>query len=352
MPIQPDLLERVALRMNLAPGVLLDFLGAQAFRAVCAAVELGVFEALAQGPRSASEVAERVQANERGVRLLLEALEALGYVESRNGRVASTRMTKKWLTNASSVSLARGIPFFDSMVFDRWGHLAESIRRGEPVVNGYDWLDRDPKRWATYEDAMLVLARAAAPEIVSKTKIPPTARRLLDIGGGHGLYAIEFCRRHPNLSAAIFDLPPALGAARRTIAGETMAARVSTIEGDLRNADFASDYDVVLLFNILHGFGAGEITNLLHRIRGAMNRGGTVVILEQTTDRAGRAAGRALARLQALNFFNDLGSETYTTDEIRGWLTTAGFSRCKATSLRSMPGFTLLTASKKEGERK
>ena len=39
-----------------------------------------------------------------------------------------TPMTTKWLLHNSPTSLAGGIPFFESMVFDRWGHLDESIR--------------------------------------------------------------------------------------------------------------------------------------------------------------------------------------------------------------------------------
>lgn len=346
MPIQPDFIERAAFRLNLAPGVLLDFLGAQAFRSVCAAVELGLFEALASGPRSASEVAERVRASERGVGLLLDALEALGYVQSRGGRYAATPMARKWLMQ----SFARGIPFFESMVFERWEHLVETIRRGAPVASGFEWLDGHPERWEAYEEAMLVIAQTAAPEIVAKTSIPRAARRLLDVGGGHGLYAIELCRKHKDLSAAVFDLSPALEIARRTIAAEHMLDRVSTIEGDLQRDDFGSDYDVVLLFNILHCFRADENADLLRKIGRATTPGGTVAVLEQTADRTGGAAGHALARLQALTFFNDLGQRTYASAEIRAWLEAAGFRGWKRRTLRRLPGFTLLTATKRNGE--
>jgi hypothetical protein len=89
MSVQPDFVERAAFRLNLAPGVLLDFLGAQAFRTVCAAVELGVFEALAPGPRSVNEVAEREcqRARHRSAR----RAEALGYVQTRGGSAPTTR---------------------------------------------------------------------------------------------------------------------------------------------------------------------------------------------------------------------------------------------------------------------
>lgn len=89
---------------------------------------------------------------------------------------------------------------------------------------------------------------------------------------------------------------------------------------------------------------------MLQKISCAMTPGGTVAVLEQTADRTGGAAGYALARLQALNFFNDLGTRTYASEEIRTWLTAAGFGGWKHRTLRRLPGFTLLTATKRSGE--
>src|SRR5262245_24143454 len=55
MPITPNFVERGLLRLNQLPGSLLDVLGAAVFRTACAALKLGVFEALAEKPASAGE---------------------------------------------------------------------------------------------------------------------------------------------------------------------------------------------------------------------------------------------------------------------------------------------------------
>ncbi len=347
MPISPNVVESAAIRLKFVPGVVLDFLGAQAFRAVCVAVELELFEALAGEALTAQEAARRIHASERGVNVLLEALDALGYVKKKGNRFATTPMTDKWLLRRSSRSLDGGIPFFQSMVFERWGHLAGSIRRGEPVMHGDEWLRLHPAGWSWYEEAMLAVARSTAAEIVARTKLSRTARRLLDLGGGHGFYAIEFCRHYRNLSATILDLAPALQVAQKIIASENMAARVSTMEGDLFADDFGADYDVVLLFNVIHAFRPDQNAELLRKIAGALNERGVIVLLEQTDDSAWGAMGKALARLQALNFFNDLGGQVFTSDQICGWLAGAGFSDHKSHRLRSMPGFTLISSTKR-----
>ena len=347
MPITPGPIERLLLlRLNRGPAVMLDFLGAQAFRVVCIATKLGVLEALRDGPLASAAVARRIEADERGTTLLLEALEALGYVASRNGRYANTPATVKWLLRDSPKSLAAGIPFFEDMVFDRWAHLGESIRRGKPVIYGYDWLNERPGRWRDYEEGMLATARMAADEVVTKVKLSSGAQRLLDVGGGHGLYSIAFCRRHPRLSATVFDLPQALEVARQTIAANGMSERVSVREGDFSKDDLGAGYDVVLAFNIIHAHSPEQNTDLLRKISDSLNETGRIAILDQMAGKGLGPAAKALVRLEALNFFNDLGARTYSFEEIGSWLQEAGFVGLRQVNLRTAPGFGLVLGTK------
>ena len=347
MPLIPNLIERlVLLRLNQGPGLMLDFLGAEAFRVACAGVKLGVFEALSAGPLTAAETARQIEASERGTALLLDALEALGYVQARDARYVNTPMTLKWLLRESPTNLAGGIPFFESMVFDRWGHLEESIRRGRPAEFGSEWLERHPGGYRIYEAGMIAVARIAADEVIARVRVPAAARRLLDVGGGHGLYSLRFCRRHPSLSATVFDLPPAVEVAQETIAAEGMGDRVTARAGDVWRDDLGAGHDMVLLFNLVHAYLPDQNTALLRKIAGALNPGGLLVIMEQMAGPVLGSATTALARLQALNYFNDLESQTYTYAEIRGWLTQAGFANPRRINLFKTPGFSLVLATK------
>ena len=347
MPIQPNFIERlVLLTFNQGPGLMLDFLGAQAYRVLGVAVRLNIFEALSGGPLTAAETARQVKASERGISLLLDALESLGYVRQKEGRYTNTPMTVKWLLRRSPTSLAGGIPFFDSMVFDRWEHLDESIRRGKPVLSGSEWLEQHPGGYRIYEEGMIAIARMAADEVVAKVKLPVKARRLLDVGGGHGMYSIRFCRRYPGLSAVVFDLPPALAVARETITAEGMDGRVMAQAGDVWMDDFGVGYDVVLLFNFIHVFSPSKNMELLHKIAGALKQGGMVVIMEQIAGKVFGSTTTTLARLQALNFFNDMEAQTYAYGEIASWLTQVGFSNLHRINLLKTPGFSLVLGTK------
>jgi hypothetical protein len=43
---------------------------------------------------------------------------------------------------------------------------------------------------------MVAIAQLVGAEITRKLAVPASAQRLLDLGGGHGMYSIALCRAH------------------------------------------------------------------------------------------------------------------------------------------------------------
>ena len=341
MPIVPNFIERlILLQLNQGPGPMLDFLGAQAFRAACVAQRLGVFEALSDGPLAAVQVARQIEADERGTTLLLEALEALGYVKKKDGRYDNTAMTAKWLP-----LLADGVGWFETELFERWRYLEECIRRGKPSTTIYEWLDERPGSWPDFQAGMIAIARVTADEVVTKLKLPPTARRLLDVGGGHGVYSIKLCRRYPKLTATVFDWPQALEVARKTITAEKMGQQVSVQEGDFWVDDLGKGYDVALLFNIHQAYLPDKNTELLHKVAGALNPGGVIVIMGQISGKVSGPAAKAVVTLTGLMSFL-AGGQSYAFDEVARWLLAVGFTKPRQINLRKSPGIGLVLATR------
>jgi SAM-dependent methyltransferase len=340
MPILPSLLERLLVRCNLVPGPMLDFLGAEAFCALSAAQRLGVFDALRRAPRTAVEVARELGADARGTGQLLAALEATGYLEQRSGRFAPTRMTLRWVP-----ALGEGVPFFE-MLLDRLRDLEGTVRRGAPPVDAREWLDRRPNGWRDFQAGMIAIARMAAGEVAAKVRLPSTARTLLDVGGGHGLYSVELCRRHPRLSATVFDLPQSLPSAREVIAAGGMTARIAVRPGDFWQDDLGGGHDVALVFNIVHGNVAARNVELLRKVAAALAPGGLVAILDQVADAVHGRTAAAAAALSGLALFELAGGQTYAYPEIAGWLRAAGFEHPRKRSLRTLPGSSLILATK------
>ena len=346
MPVTPNFIERmILLKLNKGPGPMLDLLGGMAFKAVSVALKLDIFESLESGPLTAADIASRMKASQRGILLLLNALEAIGYVKEQGGRYSNTPMTVKWMVRSSPYYIAETFAYFNG-VLERWDYLDEAIRTGETPTLTWEWLDQHPSGWDDYNAAMMATARMADPEVIAKVKLPVTARRLLDVGGGHGLHAINFCSRYPDLSATILDWPPTRKMAEANIAAAGMDKRVSFREGDFWTDDLGSGYDVALLFNIIHMYLPDKNIELLRTVSGALNPGALLIIMDQMALKASGPMAKASAGLIGLDLFVEVNGQTYAPAAVESWLEKAGFTNTRAILLRNSPGFALAVGTK------
>ncbi len=96
--------------------------------------------------------------------------------------------------------------------------------------------------------------------------------------GGYGDYSLALCRAYPGLECVVFEQPESEEAARSFLARHGAADRVHIITGDYRESLPEGPFDAVLLSNILRGETPEAARALLHRVRGAMSRGGLLVV--------------------------------------------------------------------------
>ncbi len=343
MPIQPNLLERAAFySLNLGPAPLLDIWGALGFQTVVTAVRLGVFEALKDGPRKTAALAEGLGLNPRGVQLLLGTLETLGYTKSHGETFANAPMTTKWLTSASRANFAPYFSFWETVIPALWGRLDESLRTGQAPVNLYAWIESQPEASAAFQQAMIAIARLIKAEAAESLKFLAGAQRLIDVGGGHGEYAVAICQRYPQLQAVLFDSPQALATGRDHVASSGLASRIGFEEGSFLTRELRAGFDAVLLFNIIHGFDGAQNVDLFRKARRAINPGGRVVVLEQLDGKMPSKAYQAIGKLLSLNYFHLLNGRLYSYSEIAQWLKEAGFSQVQRKNLRQVPGNALI----------
>ena len=101
-PAADDLLERVAITFNLAPLPGAHALyGMTAGRVVGVAQKLGIFGVLLAGPATAGRVAEQLDLQVAGTRLLCENLAGLGILDQDGHTFSVAKPARKWLDPAS-----------------------------------------------------------------------------------------------------------------------------------------------------------------------------------------------------------------------------------------------------------
>ncbi|MFI6757664.1 methyltransferase [Micromonospora sp. NPDC050417] len=326
VPLSPET-ARAFIESDEAPSAHLDMLNAVSFRTAGAGLRLGVFEVLADGPLPVTTVAERVGADPLGLRLLLDALVGFGYLSTTDGTYANTPNTTRWLLRSTPDSFAPVLSFWSTVLTELWGDLETSVRHGEPTGDFYAWLERRPETLRDFQTMLRRLSGWLAEEILTLIPAPPTNGRLLDLGGGHAGYTTAFCQAYPELHATVLDLPGALTQGQAVVESAGLADRVELRPGDLLTADLGTGYDLVLLFNIVHGYDDRQVAALLARVATALNPGGRVVLLEPLAEVPQRPPGVADAFVRAfsLNLFHTQGGRAYAFDELAKLLTEAGF---------------------------
>jgi 2-polyprenyl-3-methyl-5-hydroxy-6-metoxy-1,4-benzoquinol methylase len=306
-----------------------------------AAVRTGVTARLAQRPATTAELAADLGLDPEPTRLLLDCLRSAGHVTARDGRYQLSRSSRRWLDPDSRLSVARFVAG-TADYWDWWSALDKTVRDGKPAWH-HDAAPGDPY-WRRYIYGQLELARLSAPEVAGKLRLPRSARSLLDIGGGHGWYSAQLCRRHPLLTATVLDLPGSAAIGREIIAGAGLADRVRYRDGDAITADLGSGHDAVLCFNLLHHLEQEQIPGLFGRIREALAPGGSLAVLDVFADPARRAP--AAANFLGLFVYLSSGSRVYTPAQLRGWLREAGFGAPRRKRVLRIPGQALYVASR------
>jgi 2-polyprenyl-3-methyl-5-hydroxy-6-metoxy-1,4-benzoquinol methylase len=334
MPIIPNFLERLGFRWNLAPSPYLEVFAVGAYKAVSLANRFDLFEKMRARPQTAKELADNIGWKEDATRTLLDLLVGFGYLRRDGEMYSNSNATVKWLLRSPQGSFSDAVRTWDEL-FEFWSaHELETMRDGKPSMTIYDWFNQHPESWRIFHDEEKWFANLFGDEIASKLKISGKARRLLDVGGGHGMYSVKLCRRYPNLDATVFDQPKVLEYTKDVLVAEKMSDRISMKPGDFLVDDLGSGYDAALVFNIIHGLPTEINKELLRRLAGSLNPGGMLVIFDQFTGGEFGPVQRVSNRFWGLAYLTLLGGNVYPAEVVRGWLRQSGFEDVRRINIR------------------
>ncbi|MFT4588944.1 MAG: putative O-methyltransferase YrrM [Candidatus Binatia bacterium] len=117
------------------------------------------------------------------------------------------------------------------------------------------------------------LAQAVGPLLGERT-------RLLDIGGGSGIYASTMVAAHPQLSATVMEQPPVDNIAREEIEKHGLSDKINVLSADMFKDDWPEGSDILLLSNVLHDWDFPEVRALLEKSAQALAPGSLLIIHE------------------------------------------------------------------------
>jgi predicted O-methyltransferase YrrM len=200
-------------------------------------------------------------------------------------------------------------------------NLTAAVRQGAPEKTLWASMQEQPHWGPTFSSYMQAFARHLAPDLLRRVVLPAGARRMLDLGGSHGLHSVGFCRKYPALESVIVDFPSALTETEAMLAREGLSSRIRVRPGDLLHGDWGQGYDLVLYLSVAHNQTADDNRRVLAHIGSVLRPGGLLVIHEYLT-------GAPLDVYDAafrLTLLVETATSTYGFEEFSAWLAAAGF---------------------------
>ncbi len=279
------------------------------------------------------ELQAALQLDERPASVLVTALRAMGLVtKNDDGKLVLTPLAHEHLVpgTAFDVSDYVGLAATSPGVLE----MVERLRTNRPAHaqdEGAAFIYRQGMRSAMEREdlarhftlALLGRARNVAPVLAERVPIGGVTR-LLDVGGGTGIYSLALLQQHPRLRAVVLDRAEVLKVAAELAAQSGVADRLELREGDMFADPLPTDCEAILLSNILHDWDQPDCQRLVQRCADTLPDGGQLwihdVFLHDELD------GPLPIALYSAALFTLTEGRVYSQAEYRTWLHQAGLT--------------------------
>lgn len=297
-----------------------------------AASDLDVFTHLSAGPLTAAEVAARCGSAAEPTRLMLESCADAGLLERDGDRFRNTPTTDWFLVRGGAAYLGDSLKYARDL-YPAWGAFADLVKTGRPTMPPQTILGEDKAKTRAFVMAMHERAKGIGSVLPHHVDLRGR-KRLLDIGGGPGTYAVGLCRQTPGLTATVLDRPGVLDVTRELIDAAGFADRVTLVPGDYLATPFGSGYDAALLSGMMHRETPDHVNLLLRKTFDALDPGGQIMVSDVFFD-DDRKNTPPFTTSFALNMMvtSDHGS-AHAKTEMERWMTANGF---RGITMHEMP---------------
>jgi len=266
------------------PVLLLEKLtGYWVSQSLAAFSELGIPDALRDGPRKVGELAAGAGVEAGPLGRLLRALATVGVVRTLEDEVELTPLGT-YLVRDDPATLVPLVRMSQEGGYRAWGELLVTLRTGRPAyeaAHGADFqgqVDTDSELGRLFDQAMASVTAQVRERVPVAYDFSP-AQRVIDVGGGDGGLLAAILRAHPHLTGAVYDVPRAAEAAGRRFAAPGLGGRAEAIPGSFFDS-VPAGADRYILSRVLTSWDDEVATGVLRKVREAVTPDGRLLIVE------------------------------------------------------------------------
>jgi demethylspheroidene O-methyltransferase len=250
-----------------------------------AAVRLGVFEALRDGPLTPQQLALRIGLGVDATRLLCDAAVALRLLSHRrDARIGLGELGAALIDNPGVAAMVRHHAMLYADLADPVALLQQG-RGGTALARYWAYAGNDAASALQGEDVASYSALMAdsqpmvADEVLGAYSFAPH-RCLLDVGGGEGAFLAAVGARNPSLRLMLFDLPAVVERASGRLRQAGLLDRTTLHGGSFHDDALPAGADIVSLVRVVHDHDDEAVVRLLRRVHAALPSSGTLLIAE------------------------------------------------------------------------
>jgi hypothetical protein len=260
--------------------------GHRVSQALYVTAKLGIADLLKSGSLSSAELAQVTETYEPALYRLLRFLTGVGlFREPAPRRFALTPLGAGLCADVPGSLRANTLMQLDEAHWPAWGQLLYSVRTGRTAfgqVHGaefFDYLGRHSEPAAVFNQAMTSNA-ARSGAAITRAYDFSGIQRIVDVGGGHGLFLATILQAYPAMHGVLFDQPDVIQGAAAALEMLGVADRCEIVAGDFFAA-VPHAGDAYLLRQIIHDWDDAQATTILTNCRYAMRQSGKVLVVER-----------------------------------------------------------------------
>jgi hypothetical protein len=293
-----------------------------------AAAQLCLADHLADGPKSATQLANLTNAHAPALYRLLRTLASIGiFIEDEAHRFSITALAEPLRSNVTGSVRTSILSITGDLFIIPWSKLDYSVQTGQSSFDRhfgapfFDHISKDLDESTWFHDLLIGFNSADGPAVAAAYDFSPY-RNIADIGGGTGHILTTILASHPGPRGILFDLAYNQSAAVELIESRGMADRVTFIPGSFFES-IPAGCELYILSHIIHDWSEEQCLCILANCLRAMSPTSRVLIIEMVLPEGNRFHP---GKMLDMTMLATTSGQERTEPEYRALLKKAGFT--------------------------
>ena len=314
-----------------------------------AGMKLNIFDGLADGRTDPETLAEWAGLPVRGVRVLLNALAAIGILEREDDRFLLAEGASELLVTGSPGYFGHAMKLAGSdYEWEALASLAEAVQADGTVLEE----NAETPGFGYWEDFAVSPTGKTQPmadlmaEVLLKRSGTRPALDVLDVACGHGMYGYALAARDRRVRVWDVDWPNVLDIAEEHARRLGVADSVNRIPGDMFTVPLGGPYDITIITNVLHHFSRARAAEMIQRLGEVTKPDGRVAVVTISADARPPADNPVPHLFSALMLTWTREGEAHPVSDYAQMLAEGGFTVPEMYQVPGVP-LTLLVADRR-----